>query len=138
MASAWPSLSPKVVQPPMDFPRSCACCRDTSFLRAEKCRIYSTFQRCLAAISPLLRSLCYGFQDVATHEDGVIAINNIDSARRPVAERGSVHPNLALLILDQKLCRDPRDRVYGMLGLVGNSLGAEFTFPTPTTRAKAF
>jgi hypothetical protein len=86
----------------------------------------------------LLRSLCYGFQDVATHEDGVIAINNIDSARRPMAERGSVHPNLALLILDRKLCRDPRDRVYGMLGLVGNSLGAEFTFPTPTTRAKAF
>jgi hypothetical protein len=69
----------------------------------------------------LLRSLCYGFQDVATHEDGVIAINNIDNARRPMAERGSVHPNLALLILDQKLCCDPRDRVYGMLGLVGNS-----------------
>jgi hypothetical protein len=61
------------------------------------------------------------FQDIPTHGDGVIAINNIDSARRPVAERGSVHPNLALLILDQKLCCDPRDRVYGMLGLVGNS-----------------
>jgi hypothetical protein len=65
----------------------------------------------------LLHSLCYGRQVVADHEDGFHAMQMVRDTKRNIADRGCASFTQLLLISDRKLCFEPRDKVYGMLGM---------------------
>jgi hypothetical protein len=68
-----------------------------------------------------LRLLCFGYQEIDIHRDGIIAMIFISFAREELASIGSLEPTSLLRIADWKLCSDPRDKVYALLGMTSSS-----------------
>jgi hypothetical protein len=69
--------------------------------------------------------MCLNYQGLEVYEDGFASIINLSIARRALvapAEYGVPHTTYILGILDQKQVTDPRDKIYGMLGLVEKAL----------------
>ncbi|KAH8767859.1 heterokaryon incompatibility protein-domain-containing protein [Hyaloscypha finlandica] len=62
---------------------------------------------------------CVRLQAIGNHEDGFRAMEIVDGAKRDLKTDGQLSfPNL-LAVACSKLCLDPRDRAYGMLGMTG-------------------
>lgn len=53
---------------------------------------------------------CYGNRDCEKHEDGVLAMLDIDDARQRIARYGALPATFVLQRSNRKLCVDPRDR----------------------------
>ena len=68
-----------------------------------------------------LEKLCYGFQNLEMHEDGVLSMVNMSIAHQGITQDGPLLPTYVVLIVARRLCSDPRDRVYGTLGLTHSS-----------------
>ena len=68
-----------------------------------------------------LWQLCVGQQEIDLHHDGFRATILISFSKQELARRGYLNPTMLLRIADSKLCSDPRDKVYAMLGMTWSS-----------------
>jgi hypothetical protein len=62
---------------------------------------------------------CVGFQAIGDYEDGFRAMENVDGAKRYLKTDGQLSFPYLLAVACSKLCLDPRDRAYAMLGMTG-------------------
>jgi hypothetical protein len=61
--------------------------------------------------------LCFEYQGVDLHEDGFRAMADVYGAREDIARFSDLAFTYLLGVADSKLCLDPHDRVYAMLGM---------------------
>jgi hypothetical protein len=62
---------------------------------------------------------CLELQSIENHENGFRAMEIVDSAKRYLKTHRQLPFPYLLSIASSKLCLDPRDRVYAMLGMTG-------------------
>jgi hypothetical protein len=58
---------------------------------------------------------------VGRHENGFLAVEEMSNLKAIFAEQGFLHLPILMSTADSKLCWDPRDKVYAMLGLTPES-----------------
>jgi hypothetical protein len=62
---------------------------------------------------------CVKFQTLEIHEDGFRSMQIVDIAKRYLKTQGQLSFPYLLDVAGSKLCLDPRDRAYAMLGMTG-------------------
>jgi hypothetical protein len=68
-----------------------------------------------------IRWLCVRDKVVGRHENGFLAVEEMSNLKAIFAEQGFLHLPILMSTADSKLCWDPRDKVYAMLGLTPES-----------------
>lgn len=65
----------------------------------------------------MIWTLCVGYERPELHRDGFRAMQSIDFSRMVLKEYRPLNFATLLMMADTKLVTEPRDRVYGMLGM---------------------
>jgi hypothetical protein len=65
--------------------------------------------------------LCVGQQEYGLLRNGFHAMVLVSWAREELARSGSLSPTALFQITDSRLCSDPRDKVYALLGMTWSS-----------------
>lgn len=95
---------------------------DFKFICGNKSVVGDSFMKVATGLWRLgLRNLCFEYRPVEDHEDGFTAMEQVRVARNDIANYGRIHFAYLLGTAAYKLCFDPRDKVYGMLGIAPES-----------------
>lgn len=65
----------------------------------------------------MIWTFCVGYETLELYEDGFRAMQSMDFARSMLTEYRPLNFATLLMMADTKLVTEPRDRVYGMLGM---------------------
>jgi len=65
----------------------------------------------------MIWTFCVGYENLELHRDGFRAMQSIDFSRKVLTEYRPLNFATLLMMADTKLVTEPRDRVYGMLGM---------------------